>query len=135
MVSESSSSRASQALGVREDPTGQLRSALRQLIVEGAELESELHFTDEAHLNRLLDSIERWRSRCVALVRSGFEQEAVAELVRATSSGPGPTGGRSAAQAHRSRVRDALELLDALEGTLDRRGGRGAQREPSSARL
>ncbi len=119
---------AGEAPGVREDPSGELRDAMRRVIAEGSALEAELYLSEDEHLDRHLHSIETWRIGCVTLLRSAFEREAVAELLRATSSASRPARARSAAQMQRRRVKDALELLQALEGTLDARGGFGRPR-------
>jgi len=126
--------RAGEVAGLRRDPSGELRGAMRRLIAEGEALESRLYVSEQADPDRDLDSIERWRIGCVTLVASAFEQEAVTELVRATSNARRPPRARTRAQAQRLRVRAALELLDALEGTLKGHGapdGEQKRRRPS----
>ncbi|HEX3692644.1 MAG TPA: hypothetical protein VHU13_04815 [Solirubrobacteraceae bacterium] len=118
---------------IREDPSGELRRSLRRLIAEGSALQARLLAGEETQIEGL-ESLERWRFSCLATVQSAFEQEAVAELVRASSSAPANARDGSPARMHCCRVRDAMELLEALESTLDRRGGRGERRPGSGAR-
>lgn len=111
---------------LRSDPSGELRRSLRRVIAEGEELETRLAMIEAAGFTAPLESLERWRTRCVAVVQSGFEQEAVAEIGRAASTAP-VTGAAKTDRPSR-RVKNALELLESLESTLGKRGGRGRRR-------
>lgn len=112
---------------MRRDPSGELRQGFRGLIDEGSQLQRRLCTAGEPEREGLLRQLERWRLRAVALVGSVFEREAVEEIARATSPARGGRG-------HAARVKDALELLSALEGTLDGHGASAAPERAAQAR-
>jgi len=111
---------------VRDDPTGELRRSLEALIAWGRVLERGLealgHPGDPGPTG---GELERWKLECLQALRAGFEPESATEFLAAATR-PGPRAdGDSALPLRRRRMRDALELLLALNGTL---GGHGRPR-------
>ena len=114
---------------VRQDPSGELRRSLELLIARGRCLERELQQPVRAQqLQRTAVEIEAWKLDCLQALRRGFGREAAAEFLAAATR-PGPhASGCSPLPLARRRIRDALDLLLALKGTLNVRGGQRPRR-------
>ena len=107
---------------IRHDPTGTITRSLGELIEQGYAITLGLQaLAREPTLDRPSKTIERWRLACLRTLHTYFEREAALEFLRASDPTSTPDEQTPAVRGHIQRMHDALALLLALKGTLERR--------------
>jgi hypothetical protein len=112
---------------VRDDKTGTLRTSLQAHINTSHRLLGDAEDIYEPdQLTGWRERLTAWRTAAAVTLEAGFEQEAVLEFLRATAETETvPAGWQNTLSADTRRLRNALELLVALQATLIGHGGTG----------
>ena len=121
---------------VRDDRRGTLRTALQEEITSAQDLLSDGELVhDERALHEWSQRRRGWRVTCAALLQREFAPEALEEFLRATAEHP--RSGEPVARAMHcelQRVRNAIELLTSLRGTLSGYGAAAKAPEQAARR-
>ncbi len=120
---------------IRYDPTGAITHSLDELIEQGRAITLALQaLAREPTLDRTSKTIEQWRLACLRTLHACFEREAALEFLRASDPSSTPEEQTPAVRRHIQRMHDALALLQALKGTLERRERASAYRDVGELR-
>jgi hypothetical protein len=108
---------------LRRDPTGEITRSLERLIEQGSAITRRLLVLGGDHeLQQWGGAIERWRVACLEIVSVGFEREAALEFLGASAVRCDERRTGPSVRSELCRVEDAIGMLNALQGTLRRRG-------------
>jgi hypothetical protein len=108
------------ARGTRRDRSGAVTETLTSLLEAGGRLSEQAGLIEcPAGLASVRRMHRRWVLSCLPVLAQGFEPESVSEFLHANTRMPKDGEPMLAARAAVAVMRDALELLRGLRGTLE----------------